>query len=420
MQLRLLGMAMLALAAWLFGVSLASATPARATSGEPLRHTVTAAEQPGGGYWTHRRMAHAQPAAAGGDRVRRNHPITYASFPIPDPSSFPNVVHGKVFSFDNREGIDHVCSGTLVESPNLSLVITAGHCVHLGVANGPTNVQGQGYLTKWTFVPGYPAFDERIPAVELIALPGWAEEENYRLDVGAAVLDRDENGRWAEVRYGARPIAFDQPRDQPYRAYGYPAGGTGGRTLFACDSAYGGDLAQPAPTGTSGAGPDPIAIGCDLPAGASGGGVVTAAGALASVLSFGFTQHPDVVYGPYFGAEARGLYEAAAAVDTGVDTKCARRRVTQLGRSSKDSLVGSRKADVMRLLGASDSASTRGGNDRACGGAGNDRLRGGPGNDLLIGGSGNDTMVGGPGRDTCIGGPGRDKARGCEKTEQVP
>jgi hypothetical protein len=58
-------------------------------------------------------------------------------------------------------------------------------------------------------------------------------------------------------------------------------------------------------------GPKPMAMGCDMGPGASGGGWFVDGG-LASVTSFGYVNHPDVSYGPYFGAKAARVYAAGA------------------------------------------------------------------------------------------------------------
>ena len=59
-------------------------------------------------------------------------------------------------------------------------------------------------------------------------------------------------------------------------------------------------------------GPKPMAMGCDMAEGASGGGWFVD-GYLNSVTSFGYEDHPDVGYGPYFGNKAAEVYAKAAA-----------------------------------------------------------------------------------------------------------
>lgn len=430
-----------AVAALLAGLA-ADAGAATASEGHDevvVRHRVGASESTKG-YWTPERMRRSAPAdallPAGSSAFRwdseslepRSHPTSYSSDELSDTGSFPNVVHGKVFSFDEELGVERHCSGTLVEAANRSVVITAAHCMHSGPPGGV--FEGSGYHQEWSFAPGYPnGAGAPIEAVELLVLGGFASEENQRLDVGAAVLARDGKGRWLQDVHGGRAIAFNQPRDQAYRAYGYPSASPfDGRSLWACDSAYGGDDPDPAPPGTSGAGPDPISIGCDMNQGASGGGWVGGQGTLASVSAYGRSNHPEIVYGPYFGESVKALYDAAAAVDTGVGTTCRGRPVAQLGGRSRDRFEGTADADVIRVLGGSDRVKAQGGHDRVCGnggrdklkgGGGRDRLFGGGGKDRLVGGVGNDRLVGGSGRDVCIGGRCKDRARGCERMKGI-
>ena len=84
---------------------------------------------------------------------------------------------------------------------------------------------------------------------------------------------------------------------------------------------------------------------------------------------------------------------------------CAGKAATIVGTAGRDTLRGTRRADVIVALG---------GNDRISGLRGNDVVCGGRGRDLLSGGRGRDRLSGGPQRDTCIGGAARDRASACE------
>ena len=85
--------------------------------------------------------------------------------------------------------------------------------------------------------------------------------------------------------------------------------------------------------------------------------------------------------------------------------RCAGKQATIVGSAGRDSLRGTRRADVIVALG---------GNDRIRGLGGNDLVCGGRGRDVLAGGAGRDRLAGGPQRDTCIGGAARDRATACE------
>jgi uncharacterized delta-60 repeat protein len=90
--------------------------------------------------------------------------------------------------------------------------------------------------------------------------------------------------------------------------------------------------------------------------------------------------------------------------------RCAGRVATIVGTAGRDTLRGTRRADVIVALGGNDRVLARGGNDVVCGG---------PGNDRLSGGSGRDRLRGGAGRDRCIGAAGKDRARGCERRRSL-
>ena len=313
----------------------------------------------------------------------------------PNNTAFPQRVHGKVF-FTISGGSDpgnFLCSGTTVRSPSHSLVWTAGHCVNDAEFNG-------GFATNFEFVPGYRngrrPFGEWV-ARELFTTSGWQNNGNIRVDIGAAVLARDSEGRGIQDVVGARGIAFNQSRNQNFVAFGYPAVSTvfrtfNGQILYSCTSPRIGDDNPP------GAGPNPMEIDCDMTGGASGGGWVVNGRFVNSVTSYGYEFDLDSLFGPYFGTTAKSLYQEAR----GKKRTCGGDEVTNLGGGGRDEFKGTSRRDSFKL---------RGGRDTARAGAGSDRLCGGKGNDLL---------VGGPGFDVCNGGKGRDRARDCEERRKIP
>ncbi len=373
-------------------------------------------------YWTGARMRAAAPVERlldeGQPIARRSGTSRPARATAVDssgaPTAFPDRVHGKVF-FTITGGTspgDFVCSGTVVRSKRHSLVWTAGHCVNDADFGG-------GFATNWTFVPGYRDGGRPFgtwPARKLYTTEGWKRDADSRLDLGAARLVRDAQGRGIEDVIGARPIAFEQPRDQRINAFGYPAlpgllhPEFNGERLYRCDSPITGADNPP------GNGPEPLEISCDMTGGSSGGGWVNAGGKVTSVTSYGYLGDPTHLYGPYLGSAAAGLHRQAG----GRPVRCAGRGVTNLGGGGRDRFTGTAAKDTFRVAGARDRVKGRAGGDRACGGTGRDRLNGEGGNDRLLGGRGNDRLLGGPGFDICDGGPGRDRARGCERLRRIP
>jgi V8-like Glu-specific endopeptidase len=262
-------------------------------------------------YWTPQRMKQAQSASlievdASQDQGAEA-PVPQAGPLIPftsgeqvDTLSFPNRVHGRVFFTDPVSGGNYACSGTAVDAPNRSTVITAGHCVDLSGA----------WNTNFAFVPGYKsgsspygvwaASDESAPS-------GWTQSGSFRYDVGAAVMALNSNGQALEDVVGARGILFNQPISGAVRSYGYPAQAPfNGSKLWACDSTLG--YTDPAFPGS----PPTLGIGCDMTGGSSGGGWVITDGSgngyVNGVNSYKYSSQPNVMYGPYFGDAAQSLY----------------------------------------------------------------------------------------------------------------
>ena len=355
-----------------------AAPPVEALLAEPIA-TSPPLSEPAGSPTS---VAPAAPGDAARASIRSGSAGAAASaFSPGSETSFPNRVHGRVFATYQGEG-DFTCSGTVVNSPGRSLVVTAGHCVHTGSV----------WATNWTFVPGYRNGDApfgRWPASALRAAPPWVATENISFDLGMATVARNARGRAVQDVVGARGIGFNQPREQTYESFGYPAVGQfDGETLKACRSGYTGadeDTDQPRT----------MSIRCDMNEGSSGGGWV-AGGRLLSVNSYYrgiiIIRLEDRLFGPYLGDVAERLYRAAR----GRAVRCGGRRVTQLGTAAAQTLSGGRGPDTIRLGPGDDTGRGRGGADRICGGSGADNLRGGPG------------------RDFCFGGPGRDRASGCE------
>jgi V8-like Glu-specific endopeptidase len=232
-------------------------------------------------------------------------PIPYTTVELTDTTSYPNRTHGIVFFTLGK--FDYSCSGTAVTSVNQSVVMTAGHCVNEGGKHRP-------WATNLLFVPGYE--DQFEPfgawtARRLFTTKGWRKRARFSGDVGAATLNPNVAGQTVEAAIGARGIAFNQPREQTYRAYGYPVSPQpefDGQSLWVCDSQYGYSDPFPEPKG-----PPQSAIGCDMEAGSSGGGWVVGDQYVNSTNSFGYSFLPGVLFGPYYGDLAAQVYGRAAA-----------------------------------------------------------------------------------------------------------
>jgi V8-like Glu-specific endopeptidase len=222
---------------------------------------------------------------------------------VADPSATDLRAHGRVFFTipEGSEAGDYVCSGTAVNSRNRSLVLTAGHCAF--------ELTGGGFVTHWTFVPAYDAgvgpFGE-WPAKRLAVPKAYEVSENLHYDLGAAVVRQNATGQRLQDVVGARGIGFDQPRDQLYDAYGYPAEAPfTGEQEYRCESDNAGS------DQTVGSGPATMAIDCNMTGGSSGGGWI-AGTTLLSVTSYGYESDPLHLYGPYLSRGAKKLYRSAS------------------------------------------------------------------------------------------------------------
>ncbi len=292
--------------------ALLAAAPASAV--ETQRVTGSAADV--SDYWTAARMRAAEPlespvSADAPTERELDCVLKPCAEKIADPTSPAYSAHGKVYftiPTGTRAG-DYVCSGTVVNSRNRSVVWTAGHCVFTPDEEGDGDVPG--FVSNWIFVPAYS--DGLQPygqwAAKRLATTGpWQEAGNIKYDLGAAIVRSDADGRALQTVVGHRGITFDAPREQTYEAVGYPAEPipklefTGEREYHCVSPPTAND-----DPGT--AGPATIAIRCDMTGGSSGGGWIVN-GKLLSVTSYGYSQQLDRLYGPYMSASAKALYRS--------------------------------------------------------------------------------------------------------------
>ncbi len=313
------------------GAQAATAGPARggAPAPAPAVHTAAAspdAQQAVADYWTPERMRTAvpldppsvapgtlaAPAARGEAPVARGETLTVAAtLPAAGSlASFPQQggpwtgggavakTSGRVFF--TMQGRNASCSADAVTSRNASTVITAGHCV---------KYQGNWH-TNWTFAPGYD--DGKTPygtwaATKTLATPQWTASEDINYDIGAAVVAPLGGKRLADT-VGAQGLQFNGAYNKPMYAFGYPAASPyDGKKLIHCSGNSTKDFLLTKDHGLS----------CNMTGGSSGGpwfasfDEATGTGLQASVNSFGYTFLPNTMFGPYFGDEAKALYEQA-------------------------------------------------------------------------------------------------------------
>jgi len=198
------------------------------------------------------------------------------------------------------------CSGTSVQSPNESLVVTAGHCVH---------DEGHWAARKWVFIPGY-RYGER-PFGTFIAhwigtTPGWLHHEDFNFDVGMAVVGRNERGETLQQAVGGAHFASGLSPSQAFDVYGYPvAQPFTGATLQRCSQApfEGYDFEA-----FLNPGPLDLGVRCEVSGGSSGGGWVISGNRIDGVTSNTYPDDETTTYGPYFGGAVADLYARASGV----------------------------------------------------------------------------------------------------------
>ncbi|MEU7137353.1 peptidase [Streptomyces sp. NPDC046261] len=299
----------------------ATAAGAATDPAPPAVHTAAAsaeAQQKADAFWTPERMRTAtplDPPAAGAGALPAPRPgaeeTTVApTAPSAGARSFPQAggpwtgggavtrTSGRVFfTMDNRTAS---CSGNAVTSKNGSTVLTAGHCVKYKGA----------WHTNWVFVPGY--HDGQKPhgtwaATKTMATPQWVSGEEMNFDVGAAVVGPVDGKRLTDV-VGAQGLQFNGGYNKAMYAFGFPAASPyDGTRLIHCSGNSSKDFLLTKDHG----------LGCNMTPGSSGGpwftsfDEATGTGLQVSVNSFGYTFLPNRMFGPYFGDEAKDLYEQA-------------------------------------------------------------------------------------------------------------
>jgi hypothetical protein len=251
------------------------------------------------GWWTSHRLAAAEPLSLvrGGGEAPAMRPAAppFESFAVPDPTVPPLPAHGKVFGAFPKLG-KFECSATVVDTPSRRVVMTAAHCVYDPRSRTPAR--------RLTFIPAYDAGARpfgRWSAKRVQTTRAWIRRENFDFDYATMTMRPRAGARIADV-VGARPLAVEVPRPQIYNAFGYPINFANAKHLWTCRGGYAGDDPRPIPGG-----PPPVGMGCDMKAGASGGGWVDDYGQLVSVTSFGYRKRRGVLYGPYLTSKAARL-----------------------------------------------------------------------------------------------------------------
>jgi V8-like Glu-specific endopeptidase len=206
-------------------------------------------------------------------------------------SQYPFSAVGKVFF--TQYGRNYVCSAAIVKDRS---IWTAGHCVHAG------NNRSDGWSTNVVFVPQYR--DGSAPLGQC-AVSNLTTSSDWYRNGNPNGLDNDYAGGQISCNVvgttGKLGFAYNQSYTQNYNAVGYPAGSPfDGGNMISC------------PSGLARYGfgsPTTYGIVCDMTGGSSGGPYIINNGLLNGNVSYGNSNEPGILYSPYFGSGAKGLYD---------------------------------------------------------------------------------------------------------------
>jgi hypothetical protein len=217
---------------------------------------------------------------------------------------FPARTAGKVFFTNASNGLNYVCSATIVYSEGRDEVWTAGHCVHGGA--------GGTWHYNWTFVPSYSygwAPYGYWYAKQLWTRSDWISSSDFSNDMGVAIMWPNYSG-WHIADYlGGQGIAWNQSKYQTVYSFGYPAAYPfDGQSLWNC---YGGTFPEWTFLWWSA---NTIGLPCNMTGGSSGGGWLAwfngTSGYVNGHNDYKYDSDPNTMYSPYYGDNAGSLFNA--------------------------------------------------------------------------------------------------------------
>jgi V8-like Glu-specific endopeptidase len=229
---------------------------------------------------------------------RRATPSSYPYY------SFPARTAGKVFFTNASNGLNYVCSGTIVNSEGKDTVWTAGHCVHGGA--------GGTWHYNWVFVPAYNygwAPYGYWYANQLWTMTAWMSSSDSTSDMGAAIMNRNAGG-WRIVDYfGGQGITWNQSKSIYVTSFGYPAASPfNGQSLWLCSG-----WTFPEWTFLWWSA-DTLGLSCDMTGGSSGGAWLAffngTTGYIDGHNDNKYDNDPNTMYSPYYDDTASALYNA--------------------------------------------------------------------------------------------------------------
>lgn len=213
-----------------------------------------------------------------------------SSIRVADAADLELRTNGKILAVDPREG-RYSCSGTAINTPSKSIVLTAGHCA---IENGN---EGRSMV----FVPAYDHGIRPFGTFEVSAVyvtKQWRHGQNPDFDVAGLKVEPNELGALTDV-VGGRGYEVSRPRTSTFQIFGYPAAAARGEELRSCRAhGLGSD-----PFTFGFAGPPTLPTSCDMAAGASGGAWIADGQYVNGITSYSYVGRPTRMYSPYFGPQ---------------------------------------------------------------------------------------------------------------------
>ena len=229
----------------------------------------------------------------------------YANLYEDNWQGYPLSTIGKLIA-ETPSGLMVECSGSVIDD---RIVLTAGHCIYFHGWSGDTWL-GHGWAQQIAFFPAYRDFDFPYGWFSdsfLTTKSKWANEQDPAFDLGMIVI-ADSGGASIGSWVGWLGLAWDLRVSQQFQAFGYPANFGNGEYLYNSTAPRSRTDVIP--------GPDATGIGCDMTFGSSGGPFVMGyrpyyeyqTNFVNGLVSYGYSNQPDVIYSPYFGGALRDLF----------------------------------------------------------------------------------------------------------------
>ena len=223
-------------------------------------------------------------------RQRRGARATSSSVRVLNSSEDGTRTNGKIIGVDPATG-PYSCSGTALNTPSHSIVLTAGHCV----------IEKGSESRRISFVPAYDHGERpfgTFVAESVYVMPQWRRSENPDFDVAALRVKPNRLGALTDV-VGGRGYATSKSRLGAFQIFGYPAAEAGGEELRSCRAhGLGHDVLTNRFTGLP-----TMPASCDMAAGASGGAWLFDGEFVSGVTSYSYQGRPTQLFSPYFGGE---------------------------------------------------------------------------------------------------------------------